>query len=72
MGKDQAAEGRILPMISRCGEQPNLSVQQLKARAELLKCYDKLITADDHKDTFEEDTLKSLKKAWEAYRSSQV
>lgn len=64
--KDQAAEGLLLAMIAQCEDQPNLDVQHLKARAELLRLYDKLGMADEHKDAFEY-ALESLKKAWEAY-----
>jgi tetratricopeptide (TPR) repeat protein len=64
--KDQAAEGLLLAIIAQCEEQPSLGVQHIRARAELLNLYDKLGTADEHKDAFEY-ALESLKKAWEAY-----
>ncbi len=64
--KDQAAEGLLLAMIAQCEEHPNLGIQHLKARAELLKLYDKLGTANHHKDAFE-NALRALKMAWEAY-----
>ncbi|PMD25575.1 hypothetical protein NA56DRAFT_565482, partial [Hyaloscypha hepaticicola] len=58
--------GLLLAMITQCEEHPNLVVQHLKARAELLKLYDKLGTASHHKDAFE-NALRALKRAWEAY-----
>jgi hypothetical protein len=64
--KDQAAEGLLLAMIAQCEEHPNLGVQHLKARAELLLLYNKLGTANDHKDAFE-NAFGALKRAWEAY-----
>jgi hypothetical protein len=49
-------------MMAQCEDQPNLDVQHLNARAELLRLYDKLGMADEHKDAFKY-ALESLKKA---------
>lgn len=64
--KDQAIEGLLLAMIAQCEGQPELGIQHLKARAELLKLYEKMGTADDHNDAFE-NALRALERAWEGY-----
>jgi tetratricopeptide (TPR) repeat protein len=64
--KDQAAEGLLLAMIAQCEDHPELGIQHLKARAELLKLYEKMGTADYHIDAFE-NALRALERAWEVY-----
>jgi len=64
--KDQAAEGLLLAMIAQCEDHPELGIQHLKARAELLKLYEKMGTAGDHIDAFE-NALRALERAWEVY-----
>ncbi|KAI4280424.1 MAG: hypothetical protein L6R38_004469 [Xanthoria sp. 2 TBL-2021] len=64
--KDQATEDLLLAIISQCQRSPALSVQHLKALAELLDFYGKVGQATDHGLDFR-DALSHLHKAWEAY-----
>ena len=64
--KDRAAQGLLLAIISQCEDNLELGVQYIKARAELLKLYDKFGEADEQEAAFE-GALASLDKAWEAY-----
>ena len=65
--KDRSVEGLLLATISQCEHKPDLSVQYLKAHAELLKLYESLGQADKHEAAFE-NALASLKSTWEAYK----
>lgn len=64
--KDEAAEALLLAMINQCGNHPNLSIQHLKAQADLVKFYDKMGQAHKHQAAVE-GALESVNKAWEAY-----
>lgn len=64
--KDQATEGLLQAIISQCEGRPNLSVQHLKALAEILNLYNKLDLADENEAAFE-GALESLERVWSAY-----
>jgi hypothetical protein len=64
--KNQAAEGLLLAMVSQCEDRPDLAVQHLKARAELVRLYDKLGQTKQRKAEFEY-TLRSLTSVWNNY-----
>ncbi|KAL8777117.1 MAG: hypothetical protein Q9213_007998 [Squamulea squamosa] len=64
--KNRATEELLLAMISQCKEVPALSMQHIKALAELLNLYRKLGQAVDHEGEFR-NALNHLQSAWETY-----
>ncbi|KAL8767768.1 MAG: hypothetical protein Q9209_005854 [Squamulea sp. 1 TL-2023] len=64
--KNRATEELLLAMISQCKEVPALSVQHMKALAELLDLYGKLDQAMDHEAKFR-NALNHLQSTLETY-----
>jgi tetratricopeptide (TPR) repeat protein len=64
--EEHAAIDSLIAIISQCDSRPDLSMQQIKAYAELLNLYYKLDKVEEN-DTAFQGAFAALSSAWEAY-----